>query len=201
MPGWAWLVIVVAVVVIVVIAAWQALAARRTRGLKEQFGPEYDRTAKSAGSRRKAEAELAARQERRDRLSIRPLGAETRARYARQWEAAQAQFVDSPQGAIATADGLVSALMTERGYPMDDFDQRAADVSVDHPEVVDNYRRAHSISERATRGEASTEDLRQALQHYRSLFEELLDDDAADQRLARDDSTYEAAETERTVRS
>jgi hypothetical protein len=147
-----------------------------------------------AGDRRQAEAELAARRERRERLTIRPLPAEARARYARQWETVQAQFVDSPQAAIAAADGLVNAVMSDRGYPVSEFEQRAADVSVDHPSVVENYRNAQAISLRSQRGEATTEELRQAMQHYRSLFDELLSDSAADQPLAReraDDATGE----------
>jgi hypothetical protein len=114
---------------------------------------------------------------------------EARQRYVRQWEAVQAQFVDSPPAAIAAADGLVNAVMADRGYPIDDFDQRAADVSVDHPAVVENYRQAHEISLRSTRGEATTEDLRLAMQSYRSLFEELLADGAADTPIARDTET------------
>lgn len=199
MPGWAWVLIVVVIAVVVIAVIWRALAARRTRGLKERFGPEYDRAARTAGSRRKAEAELAARQERREQLHIRPLSSESRARYARQWETIQAQFVDSPQGAVASADGLVSSVMSERGYPMDDFEQRAADVSVDHPEVVENYRRAHAIYERSTGGEADTEDVRQAMQHYRSLFDELLGDDVADRPVARDDAPEQTADVERRV--
>jgi len=199
MPVWAWILIVVAAVVVVLAVAWRALAARRTRTLKERFGPEYDRATRSAGSRRKAEADLAARQERREQLNLRPLGSEARTRYARQWEAVQTQFVDSPQGALASADGLVGSVMSERGYPMDDFEQRAADVSVDHPQVVENYRTAHAIHEKATRGEASTEDLRQGMQHYRALFDELLEDDAADRPVARDAAAEQATADDGTA--
>ena len=180
MPGWGWAVVIVAVVVVAAVVMWRALAARRTRSLREGFGPEYDRTATAVGDKRKAEAELAARRERREQLDIRPLPAEARQRYARQWELVQTQFVDSPPAAIAAADGLVNAVMADRGYPVDDFDQRAADVSVDHPAVVENYRKAQEISSRSARGEATTEDLRQAMQNYRSLFDELLGDGAAD---------------------
>ncbi len=178
MPGWGWAIVIVAVVVVAAVVLWQALAARRTRSLREGFGPEYDRTATAVGDKRKAEAELAARRERREQFEIRPLPAEARQRCARQWELVQTQFVDSPPAAIAAADGLVNAVMAERGYPVDDFDQRAADVSVDHPVVVENYRKAHDISSRSARGEATTEDLRQAMQNYRSLFDELLGDGA-----------------------
>jgi len=202
-PVWAWVLIVVAGLVVVSVVAWRALAVRRTRRLKAQFGPEYDRAARSASSQREAEAELAARQERREQLHIRPLSAEARQRYASQWESVQAQFVDSPQGAVAAADGLVSSVMSDRGYPMDEFEQRAADVSVDHPDVVQNYRAAHAISSRAARGEASTEDLRQAMQHYRALFQELLGEEAADHAIARDGHTAQATDSdaERTVTS
>ena len=186
MPGWGWALVVVAAVVVVAVVMWRALAARRTRSLQERFGPEYDRTTTAIGSRRAAEAELAGREERREQLNIRPLPPEARRRYAQQWETVQAQFVDSPPAAIAAANGLVNSVMADRGYPIDDFEQRAADVSVDHPAVVENYRQAHEISSRSARGEATTEDLRQAMQNYRSLFEELLTDGAADTPLARD---------------
>ena len=186
MPGWGWALVVVAAVVVVAVVMWRALAARRTRSLQERFGPEYDRTTTAAGNRRAAEAELAGREERREQLNIRPLPTEARQRYAQQWETVQAQFVDSPPRAIAAANGLVNSVMADRGYPIDDFDQRAADVSVDHPAVVETYRQAHEISSRSARGEATTEDLRQAMQNYRSLFEELLTDGAADTPLARD---------------
>lgn len=194
MPGWGWALVIVGAVVVVAIVMWRALAARRTRSLQERFGPEYDRTATVAGNRRAAEAELAGRQERREQLNIRPLPPEARRRYARQWETVQTQFVDSPPAAIAAANGLVSSVMADRGYPIDDFDQRAADVSVDHPAVVENYRQAHEISSRSARGDATTEDLRQAMQNYRSLFDELLADGAADMALARDADTNGNAE-------
>jgi hypothetical protein len=179
MPVWLAVLIVVAVVVVGVVL-WLAMRSRRTQKLQERFGPEYDRTAKDVGNKRKAEAELAAREERREQLNIRPLPSEARKRYSEQWQGVQAQFVDSPAAAVSAADGLVSSVMADRGYPMDDFDQRAADVSVDHPQVVENYRSAHEISQRASGGDATTEDLRQAMQHYRALFEELLEGGAAD---------------------
>lgn len=180
MPGWGWALIVVAAVLVAAVVFWRALAARRTRSLRERFGPEYDRAASAVGDKREAEAELTARQERREQLDIRPLPSEARQRYARQWESVQTQFVDSPPAAIAAADGLVNAAMADRGYPIDDFDQQAADVSVDHPTVVENYRKAHEISALSARGEATTEDLRKAMQYYRSLFEELLAEGTAD---------------------
>jgi hypothetical protein len=202
MPVWLAVLIVVAVVVIVGLVIWRGLAARRTSKLQERFGPEYDRTAKDMGSKRQAEAELAAREERRDQLDIRPLPSEARRRYLDQWQGVQAQFVDAPAAAVSAADGLVSAVMSDRGYPMDDFEQRTAHVSVDHPQVVENYRAAHAISTRAAGGKATTEDLRQAMQHYRALFEELLEDGAdrdgaGDGRLVRSD----IREPQRTIRS
>jgi hypothetical protein len=208
MPGWAWVLIAIAIVVVVGMIVWRAFATRRTRSLQESFGPEYDRTAEQAGGKREAESELVARRERREQLDIRPLPAEARERYARQWETVQAQFVDSPPAAIEAADSLVTRVMADRGYPTDKFDQRAADVSVDHPAVAENYRKAHDISQRSERGDATTEDLRQAMQHYRSLFDELLGgpdgDTAADEPLRRGVADEPArdgrATTERTVR-
>ncbi len=200
MPEWVWYVIAAAVVIAIVLAVWRGLAARRTKDLRGQFGPEYDRAAESAGSKRQAEADLAARQERRAQLNIRPLAPESRARYADQWRAVQSQFVDSPAGAVSAADTLVSSVMADRGYPMDDFDQRAADVSVDHPQVAENYRNAHDVSLRSDQGDATTEDLRQAMQHYRALFDELLDEDSADRPLAREEQDADQPARERTVR-
>jgi hypothetical protein len=185
-PSWVWILIAVAAVLVVAMIVWRALAARRSQELRARFGPEYDRMTSEAGSKRDAEAELSARQERREQLNIRPLPAEARERYATQWSAVQTQFVDSPGAAVSAADGLVSSVMADRGYPMDDFEQRAADVSVDHPNVVDNYRQAKKISRASEQGQASTENLRQAMQNYRALFDELLGDDTADQPMARE---------------
>jgi hypothetical protein len=175
MAGWVWALIAIVAIVVVVIVAWRVLSARKTQGLQERFGPEYDRAQQTVGGKREAEAELAAREERREHLNIRPLRAEARQRYADQWQNVQTQFVDSPVAAVAAADGLVSSVMSDRGYPMDEFEQRVADVSVDHPQVVENYRAAHRISESSANGDATTEDQRQAMQLYRSLFDELLD--------------------------
>ena len=168
--------IIVAIVVVLILAAVFAVAQRRrrTQALQGRFGPEYDRTIERADSRRKAEAELREREERRAQLDIRPLSAASRDRFASSWEMTQRRFVDDPTGAVSEAHRLVIAVMRERGYPMDDFDQRAADISVDHPELVENYRAAHGISQRSEAGQASTEELRQAALHYRSLFDELL---------------------------
>ena len=189
MPGWIWVLIAVAVIAAAAVVAWRVVVARRrTAEFRERFGPEYDRTVKAAGSRRKAEAELSARQERRDKLDIVPLERDASQRYSEQWNDVQAQFVDSPVAAVASADALVTSVMADRGYPMDAFEQRAADISVDHPEIVENYRQAHRIRLRSDEGQASTEDLRQAMKHYRSLFDELLADGTSDEPPARDDA-------------
>jgi hypothetical protein len=171
--------VVVAIVVVLVLLALLAFFAgrqRRSRRLQATFGPEYDRTVGEAGDRRAAEAELRERTERRGQFDIVPLEPEARARYIEAWHNAQAQFVDEPVEATREADRLITSVMRDRGYPVDDFEQRAADLSVDHPQVVDDYRAAHAIAAANDRSEASTEDLRQALVHYRSLFEELLED-------------------------
>lgn len=173
MPVWGWVVLAV-VVIAVALAAWLGWQRQRSRGLRERFGPEYDRTLGERDDRRQAEAELAAREKRHAGFEIRPLDAEARERYANEWRDTQAAFVDRPVEAVRRADGLVSELMRERGYPVEDFDQRAADISVDHPDVVDNYRSAHAISLASDRNEANTEDLRKSMVHYRSLFDELL---------------------------
>ena len=188
MPSWAWIAIAVgavAAVALVALIVWQAVRQQRTRELRGQFGPEYERTVSSADSKREAEVELAARRERRERFDIRPLSVEERARYSDEWQGVQAQFVDDPAGAVVRADSLIQSVMVDRGYPMEDFEQRAADVSVDHPRVVENYREGHRLFVRTSAGEGSTEDLRQAMRSYRKLFEELVeetDSDLADTR-------------------
>jgi len=174
MPVWAWILIVVAVVVVAGLIAWSVARQRQTSRLRSTFGPEYDRTVDMAG-RREAESDLAAREKRREQLDITPLQPAARRRYADSWRDTQARFVDSPEQATREADHLVTEVMRERGYPMEDFDQRANDVSVDHPNVVENYRAGHAISLSNDRGDASTEDLRQAMVHYRALFVELLE--------------------------
>jgi hypothetical protein len=174
MSVWAWILIAVAVVLLVGLLAWGVYRQRERTRLRSTFGPEYERTVDMTG-RREAESELAAREKRRARLDIRALDPAARERYAEAWRDAQARFVDSPEQAIREADHLVTEVMRERGYPMEDFDQRAADVSVDHPDVVENYRAAHATSLANEQGEASTEDLRQAMVHYRALFMELLE--------------------------
>jgi len=185
MPGWAWALVAVAALLVVALVVWRALRAGRTRRLQERFGPEYDRTVERADDRREAESELAARTKRREELEIRPLTMAAMVRYREQWQQVQADFVDSPSTAVTAADALVTEVMRERGYPMDDFEQRAADVSVDHPEVFESYRQGHRLAQRSANGDASTEDLRQALQHYRRLFDDLLEP-AADEPVARE---------------
>jgi FtsZ-interacting cell division protein ZipA len=174
------LVVILIVLALLVVLALVAGRQRRSRRLRERFGPEYDRTVAEAGDRKEAESRLEERTARRERLDIVPLDPADRTRYVEAWRLTQARFVDEPAEATREADRLITAVMRDRGYPIDDFEQRAADVSVDHPQVVDDYRAAQAIASANERSEASTEDLRQALVHYRSLFEELLEVDRAD---------------------
>jgi hypothetical protein len=169
--------IVIAVLVaiaVVGIAAWTLYQKHRTEKLRGRFGPEYVREIQETGDRRRAEAKLEQREERVDHLHVRPLTRANRARFIDSWRIVQARFVDNPGAAIAEADQLLGDVMSARGYPVADFEQRAADISVDHPLVVENYRAAHEIALRHSRGGASTEDLRQAIIHYRTLFEDLI---------------------------
>ena len=171
--------ITIGVAVVVILAAavtiWFFARKRKTQGLRTQFGEaEYARTLKEGGSRRQAEAALDKRSDRVEALHIRPLSSGDRARFVEAWGRIQARFVDGPGSAITDADKLLGDVMSTRGYPVSDFEQRAADISVDHPLVLENYRIAHQSAIRQTRGQASTEDLRQAMIHYRTLFEELV---------------------------
>ncbi len=175
MDTWVWVVVGVAVVLAVALVLWSFARRRRTERLRDRFGPEYDRAVEDVGQRREAESELEQREKRRDQLDIRPLQPAARDRYRESWRVTQARFVDAPGEAVKQADLLVMEVMRERGYPVDDFERRSADISVDHPHMVGNYRAAHAISVANDNGQASTEDLRQAMVHYRSLFEELLD--------------------------
>jgi len=171
------IIIVVAVVLVLAISIGSLLFSRkrRTQRLQAQFGSaEYNRTLKADGSRRHAESSLDKRAERVEGLHIRPLASADRSRFIESWARIQARFVDGPGGAVTEADQLLVDVMSTRGYPMSDFEQRAADISVDHPLVLDNYRAAHQGALRQTRGEASTEDLRKAMIHYRTLFDELV---------------------------
>lgn len=185
MDAWVWIVIAVVVLAVIAIVAIVMRQQRRRTELRESFGPEYERAVAREGDVRKGESELMARRERRAELDIRPLSPQSRTAYARSWEQTQARFVDNPATALAQADALIIAVMGERGYPMDDFDRRTEDISVDHPDVVQHYRAAHDISVRldqepnasASSTAVSTEDLRQGLVHYRALFQELLETD------------------------
>jgi FtsZ-interacting cell division protein ZipA len=166
---------VVALVALVAVATWFLSRRQRSSRLHERFGPEYEHTVRQVGDRGKAEQELQSRQERVEQLHIRPLSDEERARFAEAWGSAQAQFVDDPGGTIRQADRLVGEAMQARGYPVGQFEQRAADISVDHPDVVSNYRAAHALAARSEHGEVSTDELRQGLLHYCALFDELLE--------------------------
>jgi hypothetical protein len=174
-PAWGWILIVIAAALVAGVAVWLLASRKRTERLQDHFGPEYNRVASSAESKREAEAELARREERREELDIRPLPEASRARYVGEWQAIQAEFVDEPSRAVARADGLLQRVMAERGYPVEKFDQRAADLSVDHPKVVENYREGHSLATKDHEDGSETEDLRQAMRHYRALFQELVE--------------------------
>ena len=167
------LVVAVVAVVVVLAIAWIVVRKRRTEALQRRFGPEYERTVREHGPGR-AESVLVEREKRVEKFPIRELAVDERERFMAEWRVVQSRFVDDPKGAVSDADALVSRLMQARGYPMSDFEQRAADISVDHPRLVDNYRAAHEIALRHWKGEASTEDLRNAIIYYRSLFDELL---------------------------
>jgi hypothetical protein len=174
MDAWIWIVIAVVVVLAIALIVMWASARRRHRHLEGRFGSEYGRTVDGAESRRKAERELREREAEHAELDLRPLSDAARERYETQWAALQQSFVDRPQVAVADADSLVTDVMRERGYPIDDFDAKSRLVSVDHPDVVENYRRGHSIYIKTVEGQASTEDLRQAVVSYRALFENLV---------------------------
>ena len=177
MDTWVWIVIAAAAVIVLLAILWSATRAKRTRALQDTFGGEYDRTVEQTGDRRAAERELRGRQKQHDALDLRPLSPQSRDRYERRWQSTQTRFVDDPKGAVAEADMLVQEVMQERGYPTKDFDRRVADISVEHPELVEKYRTADGIARASERGEASTEDLRHSVRHYRALFAELLETD------------------------
>ena len=166
--------IMVAVIVIIIGVVVFYLQRRRSEKLRQHFGPEYDHALAEGKDRRHAEADLEQRAERVKKFHLRPLTPEDKARFTEQWDRVQAHFVDAPAGAVAEADQLLGDIMATCGYPVGDFEQRAADISVDHPVVTQNYRAAHDIAIRQAKGQASTEDLRRAMIHYRALFEELV---------------------------
>jgi len=170
---WIWILIAIGIVAIIGLVVAMS-RQRRTTGLRQQFGSEYDRTVDAQDNRRSAESQLRDRAKRRANIDLHPLSDASRDRYASEWSNVQTMFVDQPTDAVRSADGLVHRVMNERGYPMDNFDHEADLISVDHPEVVDNFRSAHNVFLRAQAQQASTEDLRSAMLHYRSLFDELL---------------------------
>lgn len=172
-------IIVVIVIIIIILAlafgVWWSMQQRQTQAVKEQFGPEYERSvAEHGGSERQAVSDLKDRQERVQQVEIHPLSGDARDRFADQWKNVQSQFVDDPAGAVTAADGLIAGAMREIGYPVDQFDQREEAISVKYPEVANDYRSAHDIAERNESGDANTEDLREAMVSYRNLFERLV---------------------------
>jgi hypothetical protein len=170
--------VLVAIVIAVIVGAlaWMYIERQRRAHLQARFGPEYEHTVKRVGDPRRAEAELAEREKRVASYHIRELNPDERDRFGARWREVQAKFVDDPAAAVIEADLLVTEVMSTRGYPMNDFDRRAEDLTVDHPNVVENYRQARDIARRHSRGEASTEDLRQAVVNYRALFSTLLEE-------------------------
>lgn len=176
------LLIVVAVVAVLALAGWWFYQRRQSEHLRSRFGAEYDHEVEEKGSRRKAEAELADREKRVKKLEIRQLEPSARRGFIDRWKEVQARFVDDPPGAVDEADDLLGEVMRTRGYPVTDFEHQAGDISVDHPQVVKHYRAGHDIAVRHERGEASTEELRQAMIHYRELFDELVAPEGAERR-------------------
>lgn len=175
---WTIVIIVAAVVILAAVALTMRTMTRR-RHLRDQFGPEYERTVEAGQSRGAAERDLKEREERHEALEIRPLPSTVRDRYARDWASVQEHFVDSPDQAVGEADRLVTTLMSERGYPTESFEQQKRDLSVEHSLTLDHYRIAHEINGRAGSRDTTTEELRSAMVHYRALFEELLHDETA----------------------
>lgn len=169
------IVLLVALVAAIGVAAWLFMQKRRTDNLHSRFGPEYERAVSEHRDQKEAERDLEHRAERVEQLHIRALAPEERDQFVSRWQSVQAQFVDDPEGATSEADHLLGQVMQTRGYPVGDFEQRAADVSVNHPHVVEHYRAGHALALRSARGDADTEDLRQAFVHFRALFEDLLE--------------------------
>jgi hypothetical protein len=166
---------VVLVVIVIAVISWLFIRQKQSQRLQRRFGPEYGRTVNELGGRGKAESELKERENRVARLNITPLAPAEAGRFTQAWNSLQGRFVDNPKAVVSEADHLVRELMEKRGYPMGDFERRAADISVDHPSVVATYRAAQEIAARDERGEADTEELRKAVVHYRTLFDELLE--------------------------
>jgi hypothetical protein len=179
MAAWVWVIIAIAVVVVVVLVAAGA-RNRRTALLRDRFGPEYDRAVENSDDRRAAEAELRGRERQRAQFDVKPLPEATRLQFAGEWRDLQERFLDEPAQAVGGADSLITRVMEARGYPMKDFDAQVELVSVDHPDTVENYRFAHAVRQRAQTRQASTEDLREALLRYRSLFDDLLRPEGSD---------------------
>ena len=184
MDSTVWIIVAVVAVAVVGLAVYFWSRKRRTEHLRDRFGPEYEHEVEARGGRSRAEQELAEREKRVSKLDIRPLDPAEREEFVDRWKDVQATFVDDPARAVADADSLLADVMRERGYPVRDFEQRAGDISVDHPRVVEHYRAGHDIAVRHKRGEAGTEELRQAMIHYRELFEELVSETAAPRREA-----------------
>jgi hypothetical protein len=171
-----WIILAAAVALgLVAIGVWLYTRRKQSHRLQEHFGPEYDRTVNELGGRTKGESDLKAREKRVERLEILPLAPSEAARFTEAWRALQSRFVDNPKGVVVQAEQVVRELMEKRGYPMGDFERRAGDISVDHPDVVANYRSAQAIALREQKGMADTEELRKAVVHYRALFDELLE--------------------------
>jgi hypothetical protein len=187
MPTWAVILIVLAAVAAAAMIATMTMRQRRTEALRNRFGPEYDRTMQGSEDRRAAELQLRAREQQRAGLDIRPLPEASRIRYGEEWLVVQERFVDEPAEAVGSADSLLHQVMAERGYPMGDFAAQSDLISVDHPEVVENYRVAQAIRERTAAGQVGTEELRDALLRYRSLFDDMLR--AGQDGVAADDTT------------
>lgn len=183
MDTWMWILVIAVAVVVALILIAMTMGARRRSHLKERFGPEYDRTVDALDSRRQAEIDLRTREQHHSLLNLQPLAPAARDRYQTRWTEMQAHFVDRPQVAVADADSMITQVMRDLGYPVDDFESNAWLVSVDHASVVSKYREGHDIYIRTVEGTATTEDLRQAVLAYRELFDELMQESAnAEQR-------------------
>ncbi|MFH0522172.1 hypothetical protein ACHBTE_34060 [Streptomyces sp. M41] len=178
------LAIIIPIAAVIIVVALATLLMMRRRKLRERFGPEYERTIEDADSRTAGERELRAREKRHDSLEIKPLDSEVRDRYTREWTSVQEEFVDQPEEAVHDADQLVTSLMHERGYPTQDFDQQLKDLSVQHSRTLEHYRAAHDVDVLSRRHEATTEQLRGAMVHYRALFDDLLTDGGEPRRAA-----------------